>query len=89
MLNLDNDKFERNSSLYLPNMRNTGPLSMTLAGTSAADAFSRVDEYEVQPGDSLTQIARKFKASERAIKKVNHMVTKQVIAGEILLIPIP
>ena len=52
-----------------------------------SDAFSRVEEYEVKPGDSLTQIAFKFKASQRQIRKINQMLDDSVIAGEILLIP--
>ena len=35
--------------------------AMTMVG--GADAFSRVEEYEVLPTDTLTQIAYKFKAS--------------------------
>lgn len=59
---------------------------MTIVG--GADSFSRVEEYEVQPGDSLTQIAYKFKASQRQIRKINELLEDTIMPGEILLIPI-
>ena len=52
------------------------------------DAFSRVEEYEVQPGDSLTQIAYKFRTSQRQIRKINQLLEDTIIPGETLLIPI-
>ena len=55
---------------------------------SGADAFSRIEEYEVQPGESLTQIAYKFKVSQRQIRKLNQLLEDTILPGEILLIPI-
>ena len=39
-------------------------------------------------GDTLTQIAFKFKASQRQIRKVNVMLDDTIMPGETLLIPI-
>lgn len=50
--------------------------------------YSRIEEYEVQTGDTMTQIAFKFKASQRQIRKVNKMLDDTIMPGETLLIPI-
>ena len=53
-----------------------------------AEQFTRTEEYEVQPGDTLTQVAYKFKASQRAIRQVNGLLEDVLMPGEILMIPI-
>ena len=60
---------------------------MTIAEVSDT-VYSRIEEYEVQMGDTLTQIAFKFKASQRQIRKVNVMLDDTIMPGETLLIPI-
>ena len=72
-----------NQSMMEPHMKGN---RLTIAAGS--DMFSRIEEYEVQNGDTLTQIAFKFKASQRQIRKVNHMLDDTIMPGEKLLIPI-
>jgi len=44
--------------------------------------------HRVEQGDSLDSIARKYKASPKAIAEVNNLETEEVVAGSKLIIPV-
>ena len=59
---------------------------MTMVGGRMA--FDRLDEYEVQAGDTVTQIAIKHKLPEKHIRQINQLFDDRLAPGEIILIPI-
>ena len=50
--------------------------------------YNEFEEYEVQPGETLTSIAYKKKISQKLLRKINKSLMDTLLPGEILIIPI-
>ncbi len=46
-------------------------------------------EHKIKNGDTLSEIAQKYKTSTKAIKKLNNMKNNSIRVGKTLMIPIP
>jgi hypothetical protein len=53
-------------------------------GDTGGDA---IDHYKVKPGDSLSELAKKFKTSVAELKQLNSIRGSRIIAGQTLAIP--
>lgn len=57
---------------------------------SNSDAFDiQWHKHKIQSGDSLSVIAKKYRTTQKEIKKINNMKTSRLRAGKTLLIPVP
>jgi len=60
-------------------------------GLAALPADQRMQwaRYEIQPGDNLGAIARRYRTTPQALRSINHLKGNTIIAGRTLLIPGP
>ncbi len=49
---------------------------------------SRFKWYRVRKGDNLTRIARRFGTTVKNIKRINHLKTSRIKAGQLLKVPV-
>ena len=45
------------------------------------------EQYRIQPGDTLSEIARQYSVSEQAIRSVNALNGDRIVVGQVLKIP--
>ena len=53
----------------------------------AAQRREQGDEYRIQPGDTLSEIARQYSVSEQSIRSANDMDGDRIMVGQVLKIP--
>ena len=53
----------------------------------AAQRREQGDEYRIQPGDTLSEIARQYSVSEQSIRSANGMDGDRIMVGQVLKIP--
>ncbi len=53
----------------------------------AAQRRGKGDEYKIQPGDTLSEIARQYSVSEQAIRAANNISGDRIMVGQVLKIP--
>lgn len=53
----------------------------------AAQRREQGDEYRIQPGDTLSEIARQYSVSEQSIRSANDMNGDRIMVGQVLKIP--
>lgn len=72
-------------SLLLPHAE-AEVLEVALAGLSP-DQFLTWDHYQIQPGDTLAAIAKRYNTRVDVLQRTNNLRGSQIIAGRSLLIP--
>ena len=79
---------EKDWGLRLPGIPPTNPTAEPgTADAPSATAITRPDSYEVQRGDALSIIARKFGMTVAELKTVNGLTTDLIKIGQTLKIP--
>ena len=53
----------------------------------AAQRREKGEEYRIQPGDTLSEIARQYSVSEQSIRSVNDIRGDRIMVGQVLKIP--
>ena len=53
----------------------------------AAQRREHGEQYRIQPGDTLSEIARQYSVSEQAIRSVNALNGDRIVVGQVLKIP--
>ncbi|MDX1802689.1 MAG: N-acetylmuramoyl-L-alanine amidase [Alcanivorax sp.] len=53
----------------------------------AAQRRARGDQYRIQPGDTLSEIANEYSVSEQAIRTANDLQGDRIMVGQVLKIP--
>ncbi|EKF75948.1 N-acetylmuramoyl-L-alanine amidase [Alcanivorax hongdengensis A-11-3] len=53
----------------------------------AAQRRARGDEYRIQPGDTLSEIATQYSVSEDALRAANDLQSDRIMVGQVLKIP--
>jgi len=95
------ETFEQLNPAYLaPVTPPNGPFNILLP-IEQANSFQQVvasnsdlfdiqwHRHKIRSGDSLSVIAKKYRTTQKAIKKINNMRTARLRAGKTLLIPVP
>lgn len=55
--------------------------------TEVLQGSDQSKSYQIQPGDSLEKLARRFHTSVRAIKELNHLTNDRIVVGQTLQLP--
>lgn len=67
---------------------NTPAQNQSVSAATGAEARRKLDSYQIQSGDNLWDLARKFKVDVAALKKVNNLTDKSALKpGQKLKIP--
>ena len=56
-------------------------------GLTTGFKHQKYEEYTVQVGDTLNSIAFKQKTNTRLLRKVNNVLTDNLLPGEVILVP--
>ncbi|MCL2690118.1 MAG: LysM peptidoglycan-binding domain-containing protein [Chitinispirillia bacterium] len=77
----------KNVNLYLP--KGKAEAYETFYSELPDDKKTRFYRYQIQSGDNMIAIARRFRVPVDALRDINRMKNNQLTAGRFLIIPIP